>query len=66
MNVYYLQVMGFLILNPINGNLLVLYCIEVQIDSDLNFAPLKFIVAELTMGAYTVPAICCTSIQKLT
>jgi len=58
--------MSFLILNPINGNILVLYCIEVQINSDLNFAPLKFIVARLTMGAYTISAICCTSRQKLT
>jgi len=49
-----------------NGNLLVLYCVEVRIDTDSNFSPSKFIVAGLTVGAYTVSAICCTSRQKVT
>jgi len=49
-----------------NGDLRVLYCVEVWIDADLNFSPFKFIVAGLTVGGYAMSVICCTSRQKLT
>jgi len=48
-----------------SGNLLVLYCVEVRINTDLNFSPFKFIVAGLTVGAYTMSAICYTSRQNM-